>query len=648
MQAALPGDDADTALEEPDPVIDLIEPADEALTGDDATQEPLELEELAFDDELEPASEPDDADTAIEEPAPAMDRVEPANDAQTSGDAPQEPFDMEELTFDHELEPASEPADMDAALLPFDVKTALDGALTGGDAPEEPLDMEELTFDDEQKPTRKPSEEQAALEVSKPAFDRPASTDDTLSSSEVAGESLDMEELGFDDVSEAIFEPTEERADLPIGVEAVQDEPEDVWNLDQSLDDGLASDDDSEPIDLIEPAFSTKQEPAREPFDVVTALVDALTGGPSPEPIELDELSIGDEPTLVAGPSEAPANLDETEEVMELEEIPLDEDYETAPHAGSDEWVDAIEEVFQLTELEELEETQPIEAQPEPIALGKDALSGGPDRAQEILHLGAVPISPIANDVDEDQIDIIDANQITEISDDDQTDFGQIPLRDEILAEKTLPASGIGSDDVDATDADESPFEEEEGVVDDDLEEINLELADVDEDMTEEDDILTEVMGLEMQDDQARSDGIDHAMDQVRSRLEDVFADDNEDADMGAVSEPSADDALPKHPSSAPVEWFETDPLEMQAPDPTPEAPMPTVKATTPPKRTPLSVNLSGLSDEQLHAALMQVIESKYGSQVESLIYEIVEQAVNREIDKVKRVLLEVDPDGLL
>jgi hypothetical protein len=175
-----------------------------------------------------------------------------------------------------------------------------------------------------------------------------------------------------------------------------------------------------------------------------------------------------------------------------------------------------------------------------------------------------------------------------------------------------------------------------------------LELADVDEDMTEEDDILTEVMGLEMQDDQARSDGIDHAMDQVRSRLEDVFADDNEDADMGAVSEPSADDALPKHPSSAPVEWFETDPLEMQAPDPTPEAPMPTVKATTPPKRTPLSVNLSGLSDEQLHAALMQVIESKYGSQVESLIYEIVEQAVNREIDKVKRVLLEVDPDGLL
>ena len=54
----------------------------------------------------------------------------------------------------------------------------------------------------------------------------------------------------------------------------------------------------------------------------------------------------------------------------------------------------------------------------------------------------------------------------------------------------------------------------------------------------------------------------------------------------------------------------------------------------------------AGLSPEQIDKAIERVINEKFAGRIENIIYEVIEKAVAKEIDRLKGVLLDsIPPD---
>ena len=98
--------------------------------------------------------------------------------------------------------------------------------------------------------------------------------------------------------------------------------------------------------------------------------------------------------------------------------------------------------------------------------------------------------------------------------------------------------------------------------------------------------------------------------------------DDDEFADLESRADAILADTV--EPLDAPVEGTDTE--AMFAPVPPLEAPAP--------------IEAASLTDEQVEAALTQVIEKVYGEKIEQLMLQTIEKTVKREIEKIKSALL--------
>ena len=133
-------------------------------------------------------------------------------------------------------------------------------------------------------------------------------------------------------------------------------------------------------------------------------------------------------------------------------------------------------------------------------------------------------------------------------------------------------------------------------IFDDELEE------DFDEDTEEDDDFVSD-LGMEIEDENGEGDEFDQETPEAFQAAP-------------AAEEPTAAEA----------------PVESSAPWESPEA------AAEPTQEAGL---VSGISDERIEAAVAKIMEEKFSERIESLMVDAVEKAVEKELAKIKSLLLD-------
>ncbi|MDB4442251.1 hypothetical protein N9219_02405 [bacterium] len=488
-----------------------------------------------------------------------------------------------------------------------------------------------------------------------------------------------------DDEPDALSEPAVEELEKDGGIFETEEEIELEYESDEDEYDFFALD-DKKPLEDLETITMADEDPD-------DAGDDDFDFGPVPN-LDIDS---GEDDEIIAMDTEPPVKPDllafDDEETLEFEEIgdlpDLTDEMEFEFDDGDDEngFADSDDQITEDSddiiaravekslapdeviaqidlamepEFEFTEDSDTVAEEDEPVA-GEDLAA---TTAEEILKLAAVDDLP---DIDDDiDLEFEDEDDGTDIE-----NFGNLESEVENLSIEELEDITAEEEDIiEITEFDEHfPAEDEKrleraGILDasDSDEDDFLELIEVEEDDTAEDE---EAIKFNNSEEQSDGDEIDNFFSETIEDEPEFENDEMEpledtpvlNTDMAMATAPPADEdeefdfSLDSSDISQQVDrldtFFSDDPAT--EPDVASLPAEPLAEEATEDENQPAvedAIESLSVTPDQIDSIIERVIKDKIGGNIENIIYEIIEKAVSKEIDRLKGALLDHESPG--
>ncbi len=614
----------DDALDD-DGIIDLTE---EVIATNEEDDGIIDLQDNLTDDSFDAENDEDaeDQDLTVLEP--------------TSMDEPDE------------KEPASNPADRfadDAADIDEDERfeSELNALLLNEDEPDEQNEDFEFNDPDDDNPIILDNEQDSAAE-------RLTETEDD----NAAGGEREEDLFDFEDEIELEYEPDEDDDELPA--------------LDEEGDEDQA---DFFDIDLGE----TETSGLKDLFDEQTEYVE-LESGLQKDSMDMHESGNASPPNTPAADPEALGinDIDDLPDLSDAADLEFEDD-EGADNiaAGIEEETDSGDEIIARTLEQSLNSdddnkwSQPVEDTEFITEDAPDALSRDANLQEDDQFMALEDDEPLEFEDQDGLLD--DLEDVSELDEDDEI----IPLDD-----SDVPDAESEDDIVEITEfdqhysVDDDKILEQAGILDPaDIEEDEfLELIDVEEDLPDEE---SNVAATGDPDEKSEYPEIDDFFNEepeeglnpedVETAVENASSDGSglpEEETDAAENEPRQETAVKNEAEEEPFIFnFDAETIDKQidgldaflAEDSFDEPDAASLPGHDTPeenavqedfKAAPAAAESAGPSAEQIDKAVERVINEKFAGRIENIIYEVIEKAVAKEIDRLKGVLLDsIPPD---